>query len=133
MREYLSTIVESERGFELVGTAVDGREALRIAAAVRPDLILMDIQMPNMNGLEATRIIKHFGAQVGYAPVIVIVTSENASECLSRAEDAGADGFVAKSVNLRVQLKSALTQMFFGNGESPAFRLMEADRANSCA
>jgi CheY-like chemotaxis protein len=133
MREYLSALVGGERGFELVGTAEDGRQALCFAAGLRPDLILMDVQMPNMDGLEATRIIKQFGAQVGYAPRIVIVTSDNTLECLSQAEDAGADGFVAKSENLGVQVKSTLEKMFFGNGESSPSPLIESIHASSCA
>jgi CheY-like chemotaxis protein len=133
MREYLSTLVGGESGFELVGTAEDGRQALRFAAGLRPDLILMDVQMPIIDGLEATRIIKQFGTQVGYAPMIVIVTSENTLECLSQAEDAGADGFVAKSEHLGVQLKATLEKMFFGSGESLPSNLIETSHASSCA
>jgi DNA-binding NarL/FixJ family response regulator len=133
MREYLAVLVGRESGFELVGTAEDGRQALHVAAGLRPELILMDVRMPNLDGLEATRIIKQFGAQVGYAPMIVIVTSENTLECLSQAEDAGADGFVAKSENLGVQLKSTLEKMFFANGGSLPSNLIETSHASSCA
>jgi YesN/AraC family two-component response regulator len=77
MREFLTILIGREDGFELVGTAADGRQALRFTAAVRPELIVMDVQMPYLDGLEATRIIKQFGAQIGYAPRIVIVTSED--------------------------------------------------------
>jgi CheY-like chemotaxis protein len=133
MREYLSTLVGGESGFELVGTAEDGRQALRFAAGLRPDLILMDVRMPIIDGLEATRIIKQFGTQVGYAPMIVIVTSENTLECLSQAEDAGADGFVAKSENLGVQLRYTIEKMFFENGDSLPSNLIESSHANSSA
>jgi CheY-like chemotaxis protein len=133
MREFLTILIGRESDFELVGTAADGRQALRFAAALRPELILMDIQMPCLDGLEATRIIKQFGAQIGYAPRIVIVTSENTLECLSQAEDAGADGFVAKSENLGLQLKTTLEKMNFGNGESLPSNLIETSHESSCA
>jgi len=132
MREFLSILIARESGFELVATVADGRQALRFAAALRPELILMDVQMPYLDGLEATRIIKQFGVQVGYAPMIVIVTSENTFECLSQAEDAGADGFVAKSANLGVQLKSTLENLLLGNCESLPV-IIETFHESSCA
>jgi CheY-like chemotaxis protein len=70
----------------------------------------MDVNMPCLNGIEATRFIKESGKQSGYAPVIV--TSEDTLACRSQAEDAGANGFVAKSGDLRVQLKSTLENLF---------------------
>jgi len=62
----------------------------------------------------------------GYAPVIVIVTSEDTFACRSRAEEAGTNGFVPKSDNLSVQLKSTLDNLFSGNGESLPADLVEA-------
>jgi CheY-like chemotaxis protein len=83
-------------------------------AALKPDLVLMDVNMPCLNGIEATRFIKESGKQSGYAPVIVIVTSEDTMECRSQAEEAGASGFVSKSKDLRGDLKCTLDYLFPG-------------------
>jgi DNA-binding NarL/FixJ family response regulator len=133
MREFLTRLIGRESDFELVGTAADGREALRSTAALRPELILMDVQMPYLDGLEATRIIKQFGVQVGYAPMIVIVTSDDTLECRSRAEDAGANGFVLKSEHLGAQLSSTLENLFSGNCESLPVNPIEDCHESSCA
>jgi DNA-binding NarL/FixJ family response regulator len=133
MREFLTILIGRESGFELVGTAADGRQALHFTAALRPELILMDVQMPLMDGIAATRIIKRFGAQIGYAPLIVIVTSEDTLECRSRAKFAGANGFVPKSEHLRVQLISTLENLLSGNFESLPVHLIETGHESSRA
>jgi CheY-like chemotaxis protein len=132
MRAYLTMLIE-ESGFELVGTAADGHQALRSVAALKPDLVLMDVDMPCLDGIEATRSIKEAGKQSGYAPVIVIVTSEDTLECRSQAEDAGANGFVSKSEDLRGQLKSTLNNLFSRDRESLTNDLVEASHEGSCA
>ena len=132
MRALLTMLIE-ESGFELVGTAADGRQALRSVAAIRPDLVLMDVNMPGMDGLEATRFIKESGKRSGHAPVIVLVTSEDTLECRSQAEDAGANGFVSKSVDLRGQLKSTLDNLFPGDCETMPTGLVEGRYESSCA
>jgi CheY-like chemotaxis protein len=125
MRAMLTLLLE-ESGFEVVGAADDGDHALQSVAALRPDLVLMDFNMPRMDGLQATRLIKQSGRQSGNAPVIVMVTSEDTEDCRSQAEDAGADGFVSKTGDLRVELKSTLGHLFFGNRESRAADLVGA-------
>ena len=112
MCDYLRLLVSLEGGFELVGIATNGREGVQLASILRPNLILMDVRMPCLDGIEATRIIKRSGSQSGHQPVIIIVTSEDTPECRFQAKEAGADGFVAKSENLRIQLKSALHLLF---------------------
>jgi len=112
MREYLTMLIGLESGFELVGTASDGSQALRCVAALKPDLVLMDVNMPRLNGLQATRSIKESGKQSGYAPIIVIVSSEDTLACRFQAEEAGANGFVSKSTNLQEELKSTLNNLF---------------------
>jgi CheY-like chemotaxis protein len=131
-RAFLAILIE-ECGFELVGTAADGRQAFRAAAALRPDVILMDFEMPFLDGLQATRLIKTYGRQIGCAPVIVLVTSEDTLECRAQAKDAGADGFVSKSENLRGQLKSMLDNLLSGDCESLSAGLVEARHESSCA
>jgi DNA-binding NarL/FixJ family response regulator len=112
MRAYLAFLLERESGFEVVGMAADGRQALQAAAELRPDLVLMDVRMPCLDGLEAARLIKKLAAESGYSPKIVMVTSEDTPDCRAEAEDAGADGFVPKSECLRVALKLALEELF---------------------
>ena len=126
MRDYLTILIGHECGLELVGTATNGRQTLRSVAALRPDLVLMDVDMPCLDGLQATRSIKESGRQSGYTPVIVILTANDTLECRSQAGEAGADGFVAKSEDLRSQLKSTLARLFAGNRESSPADLIEA-------
>ena len=77
---------------DLVGVAATGPDALKLAAELRPDLILMDLVMPDLNGLEATRQIKTMPG----APIVVMLTSHESPEYRSEAANAGADGFVSK-------------------------------------
>lgn len=78
---------------EIVGRALSGRDALEQVNQLQPDLVLMDVAMPNMNGLEATRQIK---AQPN-APRVVMLTLYDASEYRAAAEAAGADDFISKA------------------------------------
>lgn len=131
LRAYLAMLVEAEGGFEMVGEAADGRSAVRSAAALRPDLILMDVDMPVMDGITATHIIKEIGARIGYAPAIVIVTGGDSPECRTKAIEAGADAFVAKSENLSEDLKVALHRLLNENahpataGANPRTELLQ--------
>ena len=58
LRQGLANILEEHEGFEVVGQAKDGREAIRMAAELLPDVVLMDVSMPEVDGIEATREIK---------------------------------------------------------------------------
>ena len=78
---------------EIVGRAFSGGEALEQVSRLYPDLVLMDLAMPGMNGLEATHLVK---AQPN-APHVVILTLNDSSEYRAAALNVGADGFVTKS------------------------------------
>ena len=78
---------------EIVGRASSGHEALEKLDRLRPDLVLMDLVMPDMDGLAATREIKKRPG----APPVVIVTAYGDREYRAQAEAAGADGFISKS------------------------------------
>jgi DNA-binding NarL/FixJ family response regulator len=78
---------------EIAGRALSGHEALEQVTQLQPDLVLMDVAMPNMNGLEATRHIK---ARPN-APRVVILTLHDAPEYRAAAEAVGADDFVSKA------------------------------------
>jgi DNA-binding NarL/FixJ family response regulator len=84
--------LETQDGLEVVGEAADGREALERARMLHPDVILMDIRMPNMDGLAATEALR---ARRG-APEVIILTTFDADEHVLRALRAGAAGFVLK-------------------------------------
>ena len=78
---------------EIVGSALSGREALEQVAALQPDLVFMDVAMPDMNGLEATRAIKE---RMGTVRIVIVTLHDNA-EYRAAAQRVGADGFLAKS------------------------------------
>lgn len=81
------------RGVEVVGTARDGIEALEKARTSKPDVILMDIQMPRLNGLAATRLIK---AEQPNVKIVILTMSEN-DEDLFEAIKSGASGYLLKA------------------------------------
>lgn len=80
-------------GVEIVGFGYDGFDAVRLAEELRPDLIIMDLVMPGMGGLQATRLIKARSA----APQILIASYYDDAEHREHAAGAGADGFVGKN------------------------------------
>lgn len=92
MREVLESILVTEN--VEVCTAVDGKDAVQKTLALKPDLILLDISMPKLNGLTFCKAIRA-GAQTRNTPVI-IVTSLTAAGRLEECMDAGADDFIGK-------------------------------------
>ncbi len=86
-------VLLSTSGYEVVGTAVDGMEALHQARVLHPDLILMDIEMPNCDGLAATRLIK---AEMPNVKVVMLTVSAT-DEHLFEAVKSGASGYLLKS------------------------------------
>ncbi|WP_327263633.1 response regulator transcription factor [Streptomyces sp. NBC_01232] len=97
VREGFSVLLNAMDGIEVVGEAVDGREAIDQVAALRPDVVLMDIRMPLMNGLEATREIV---ASDTDAKVLVLTTFD-LDEYVYQALRAGASGFLLKDASAR--------------------------------
>ena len=100
------------RGQEVVGTAQDGQEALEKARALRPDVVLMDVQMPRLDGLAATRLIK---AEMP-AVKVVMLTMDDGNDALFEAIKSGAVGYLLKTEDTEVffQLLLALAA-----GEAP--------------
>jgi DNA-binding NarL/FixJ family response regulator len=85
-------LLEAE-GFEVVGEAADGAEGLAAAARLRPDLVLLDVQLPDMDGFE----IAHRLNVNGQRPAVVLTSSRDVSEFGSLVEQSGARGFVPKA------------------------------------
>ena len=92
VRSALRLMLGGQADLEVVGEAVDGLDGLRLAGQTRPDVVLMDIRMPRLNGLEATRRLVA-GPQ---PPRIIVLTTFDADEHVVEALGAGADGFLLK-------------------------------------
>ncbi|MDQ1287987.1 MAG: hypothetical protein QG622_1552 [Actinomycetota bacterium] len=94
IRTGLAMILGSETGIEVVGEAADGAEAVALARTVRPDVVLMDIRMPGLDGIEATRQLA--GPDAVDPVKVLILTTFDADELVYAALRAGASGFLLK-------------------------------------
>jgi DNA-binding NarL/FixJ family response regulator len=94
VRTGLTMILDAQPGIEVIGVAADGREAVALARELRPDVCLLDIRMPEMDGIEATRRLA--GAGVEDPIAIVVITTFDLDEYVHGALKAGARGFLLK-------------------------------------
>jgi DNA-binding NarL/FixJ family response regulator len=94
IRSGLSTILNGQPDIEVVGQAVDGREAVELARRLRPDVCLFDIRMPNVDGVEATRLLA--GPDVENPFAVVVITTFDTDAYVTGALRAGAKGFLLK-------------------------------------
>jgi DNA-binding NarL/FixJ family response regulator len=92
VRKGLRSLLAAEVDIEVIGEAEDGREAIEKASKLRPNIVVMDITMPGLNGLEATRQIKHRLPEVQ----VVVLTMHTAEEYIFQILRAGASGYVVK-------------------------------------
>ena len=92
VRTGFAALLETQPDFTVVGTAVDGAEAVRLGRQLAPDVILMDVRMPGMDGIEATRQL------AGSGPRVLILTTFDLDEYVYDALRAGASGFLLKDV-----------------------------------
>ena len=92
-RRGIRSLLESHPGWEVCGEAKDGRETVELASRMNPDVILLDIGMPNLNGLEAARQILAASPEIA----ILILTMHDSDQVVREVLRAGARGFVLKS------------------------------------
>jgi DNA-binding NarL/FixJ family response regulator len=107
LREGLRSLLSSSPEFEIVGEAEDGRKAIESVQKSKPDLILMDLSMPRMNGMEAIREIKRGSKETK----ILVLTMHRTEEYIVATLKAGADGYVLKDAThseLRMAIRNVL-------------------------
>ena len=102
MREGLRSLLEVEPEFEVVGAVDNGRDAVRLAALLKPDLVLMDLAMPHMDGMSAIREIR-----------ILVLTMHKTEEHIRAALQAGASGYLLKDA-ARAELLAAIVSVMRG-------------------
>lgn len=112
VRDGLSAIAESQPDMEVVGEAADGEEAVELAEKLRPDIVLMDLRMPKMTGVEAIRRIRE---KLPGTHVLILTTYDN-DESILEGLQAGAQGYLLKGSS-RQELLSAIRAS--ARGESP--------------
>jgi len=115
----VASLLATESDFDVVGQAADGRQAVEMARELMPDVILMDISMPVMDGLEATRRIK---AELPYVKIVILTISDG-ERSLFEAVKSGAQGYLLKMIE-----PQALCGTLRGvvRGEAPVSRVMAA-------
>jgi DNA-binding NarL/FixJ family response regulator len=104
--EALEAILAGDDRISVVGHASDGSEAVRLAAELQPDVVLMDISMPVMDGIEAARAIRDEGGDAS----ILMLTGSNSRADVDRARKAGAAGYVTKD-RIAAELIDAIVEI----------------------
>jgi DNA-binding NarL/FixJ family response regulator len=95
VRAGFAALLETQEDFAVAGTAADGEEAVRLCRAEKPDVVLMDVRMPVLDGIEATRRLAEDG---GRRPRVLVLTTFDLDEYVYDALSAGASGFLLKDV-----------------------------------
>jgi len=127
VRQGLRALLEAEEDFNVVGEAENGRQAVQMAKRLQPDVVVMDIAMPSLNGLEATRQVSKESPK----SKVLILSSHSDDEYVQQLTDAGATGYLIKQTAAQ-DLVSAIREAKKGNAFfSPAVskRLLEHLRA----
>ena len=126
VRTGLRMILDAQDDIEVIGEAVDGREAIELARSLHPDVCLFDIRMPNVDGIEATRVLAGPGVENPLA--VVVITTFDLDEHVYAALRAGARGFLLKDAGATL-LSQAIHAAASGEAliaPSVTMRLLEA-------
>lgn len=110
IRDGLKMILEAEEGFSVVGTASNGQEALKMCTELQPEIVIMDIRMPVMDGVQATRLIKEQFRGIK----ILLLTTFKDMEYIRSAVKFGAEGYVLKS-NSSESIIESIRSVYSGN------------------
>lgn len=110
VRDGMKIILETDGGFDVLGCAANGRDAIEIARQNKPDVFLMDIQMPEMDGIEATKII----VSEGLGKVLILTTFDD-DELVRQAVAGGASGYLIKN-HTPEHLKQTIRSVYNGVG-----------------
>jgi DNA-binding NarL/FixJ family response regulator len=102
VRQGLRTILELTGDIEVVGEAEDGLEAIEQAIHLKPDVVLMDLEMPKLDGLDATQHIKEAHPEIG----IVMITIHNTEDLKERAVRKGVDAFIGKGTSTETLIET---------------------------
>jgi DNA-binding NarL/FixJ family response regulator len=124
VRDGLAMLLGLLDGIEVIGTAVDGADAVRQATTLDPDVVLMDLSMPTVDGVEATRRLTEAGARAR----VVVLTTYADDDWVFRALQAGARGFLTKDAGAP-EIEQAITTVAAGQAQldpSVQRRLLEA-------
>jgi two-component system nitrate/nitrite response regulator NarL len=104
--EALEAILSTDRRIEVAGRAHDGQQAVELAMRLQPDVVLMDISMPVLDGIEATRLIR----ELVPAPNVLMLTGSNSRYDVDRSREAGAAGYVTKD-RIAAELVEAILEV----------------------
>jgi len=123
MRRALGALIEAQPDMDLVDSAFNGREAVRLATEFQPDIVLMDLHMPDMDGIQATWLV----ASKAPNGAVIMVTSEEGVGFLQRAMAAGAQGYVLKPFGDGTELLQTVRETYSRNlARRPVSTLTEA-------
>ena len=110
-------VLKRTEGFELVGEAADGDEAVALAAELRPSLILMDINMPNLNGIEMIRLLR---SEVGLSSVPIMAITAYGQNVAQEAVEAGANQATTKPIEFDSLIRGIRQLLAARRGEGQA-------------
>ena len=108
-RSFVKSLLARVPWIEVAGEAVEGRHAVEKALELRPDVVLMDIEMPRLNGIEATRRIK----KAGISSKVLILSLHQDIELVKYSQEAGADGYLPKECSV-AHLSRAIEAVYNG-------------------